>query len=192
MPTRATPSTSANSPHRIASCGVRGARCSMPGAKLRRRQRTTVELAVRRQRQPIQHHDRRRHHVVRQHLRQRRTKPDSINHGPKAAATYRRTLAATDIADQPPARRAPSSRATTTACDTPPAAAARPRSRQAQSGSRAASPARPPAPGTPAPRPPRHRARSPVRYIRLARHTHAARHAGRRQTAPTSDPNAVR
>ena len=27
MPTRSSPSTSANSPHRIASCGVRGARC---------------------------------------------------------------------------------------------------------------------------------------------------------------------
>ena len=37
-----------------------------PRAKLRRRQRPPVELAVRRQRQPIQHHDRRRHHVVRQ------------------------------------------------------------------------------------------------------------------------------
>ena len=52
MPTRSTPSTSANSPHSSSSCGVRGARCTCRGAKLRRRQRTPVELAVRRQRQP--------------------------------------------------------------------------------------------------------------------------------------------
>ena len=37
---------------------------------LRRRQRTTVELAVRRQRQTIQHHDRSRHQLLRQPLRQ--------------------------------------------------------------------------------------------------------------------------
>ena len=148
MPTRATPSTSANSPHRISSCGVRGARCACCRAKLRRRQRAPVELAVRRQRQPIQHHQRRRHHVLRQHLRQRRTKPHSINRGqsPASAALpppHSRPAAAPDP---------PSARATTTACDTPACRSSEPRSRQARSGTRAASPARPPAPETPAPR----------------------------------------
>ena len=53
-------------PAQDSSCGVRGARCARAEPDLRRRQRTAVELAVRRQRQPIQHHERRRHHVVRQ------------------------------------------------------------------------------------------------------------------------------
>ena len=168
MPTRASPSTSANSPHRISSCGVRGARCDAPSAKLRRRQRAPVELAVRRQRQPIQHHQRRRHHVVRQHLR---TAP----HEAPTASTAAKPPAPPPQLPPPhsrpaagptrPVRRAPPQPPATP----PPAAAAQPRSRQARSGTRAASPARRPAPETPAPRPPRHRARSPVRYIRLAR-----------------------
>ena len=44
---------------------------------------------------------------------------------------------------------------------------AQPRSRQARSGTRAASPARPPGPGTPAPRQTASAPRSPLRYIRL-------------------------
>ena len=90
------------------------------------------------------------------------------------------------IANQPRlAAPAHPSRATTTACDTPPAAAAQPRSRQARSGTRAASPARPHGPKTPAPRPnatapgprsgtsasqPRHRAMR-VRHKPLRRQT---------------------
>src|SRR3954467_3834551 len=45
---------------------------------LRRRQRATVELAVGRQRKPIQHHQRRRHHVLRQPLPQMPPQPRRI------------------------------------------------------------------------------------------------------------------
>ena len=66
MPTRSTPSTSANNPQRISSCGVRGARRACVGAESGLGQRAAVELAVRRQRQLVESDDRRRHHVVRQ------------------------------------------------------------------------------------------------------------------------------
>ena len=79
---------------------------------------------------------------------------------------HRRPRRRHHIADQPRGRprhpRAPPPPPATH----PLAAAAPPRSRQARSGTRAASPARPHAPKTPAHRPTRHRARSPVRYIR--------------------------
>ena len=97
MPTRSSPSTSANSPHRIASCGVRGARCACADRKLRRRQRPAVELAVRRQRQTLEHHDRRRHHVVRQLPRQR---------GAQRRRVERRARRRHHVADQPLAARA--------------------------------------------------------------------------------------
>ena len=157
-PTRGSPSTSANSPHSSASCGLRGARCTAPGRKLRRRQRTAVQLAVRRQRQTLQHHDRRRHHVLRQHPRQRSPKQSRLRH-------HSRPRSPNHIADQPRPP-APSSRATTTACDTPacrsstasisPGSIRNPRSFTCAS-------ARPRNSSTPSAR---HRARSPVRYIR--------------------------
>ena len=79
-PTRASPSTSANSPHSIASCGVARRTLQNARRKLRRRQRTPVELAVRRQRQTLQHHNRRRHHVLRQSSRQRSPKQSRLRH----------------------------------------------------------------------------------------------------------------
>ena len=80
-------------------------------ARLRRRQRPAVELAVRRQRQPLQHHERRRHHVVRQPLAPARAR--------SAAASTAHPGRRHHIADQPLARPAASSRATTAACATP-------------------------------------------------------------------------
>ena len=65
IPTRSSPSTSANSAHRISSCGVRGPRRTATAVTSGAGSATTVELAVGRQRQPIQHHIGRRHHVVR-------------------------------------------------------------------------------------------------------------------------------
>ena len=72
MPTRSSPSTSANKPHSSSSCG-RARRTRHPGGReLRRRQRAPVELAVGRQRKPIQHHEGRRNHVVRKAVAQMR------------------------------------------------------------------------------------------------------------------------
>src|SRR4029079_13562149 len=87
----------------------------------------------------------------------------------------------------PPHPRAPPPRPATH----PPAAAAPPRSRQARSGTRAASPARPLAPQTPAPHPP---ATGPG--LRSGTSANPAphqppHHAGRPQTAPPSAPNAA-
>ena len=92
-----------------------------PSRKLRRRQRTTVELAVRRQRQPIQHHDRRRHHVVRQaRAPAPPAAPAGIQRSPPQPPPHSRPAACRDAAaEPPPPEPAPSSRATTTACDTP-------------------------------------------------------------------------
>ena len=61
---------------------LRRARCSPQRAHrlLRRRQRTTVELAVGRQRKTIQHHERRRHHVLGKSRRKRRVNT-SAYHG---------------------------------------------------------------------------------------------------------------
>ena len=126
--------------------------------KLRRRQRTPVELAVRRQRQPIQHHNRRRHHVLRQHLRQRRTKPMRLRRRrTRAAQPHSRSAAG-----RPPRRPAP-----------PPPPAPRPHARSSTASispgsirnprSFTCASARPRNSSTPSAR---HRARSPVRYIR--------------------------
>ena len=99
---------------------------------LRRRQRTAVELAVRRQRQPLQNNDRRRHQVLRQNARKRRPKPRPVQHRTRrrnhiANQTLRPASPAVRIAAPPqqPAQHRP-------------AAAAQPRSRQAQSGNREA------------------------------------------------------
>ena len=129
----------------------------MRRGKLRLRQRATVELAVRRQRQPLQHHERRRHHVVRQAPPQRR---------PQRRRIKRRTRRRHHVADSR-GWPAPSCRAITTACDTPacrsstasisPGSIRNPRSFTCAS-------ARPRNSSTPSDR---HRARSPVRYIRL-------------------------
>ena len=144
MPTRSSPSTSANSAHRIASCGVRGARCECAEPKLRLRQRPAVELAVRRQRQPLQHHQRGRHHVVRQLPRQR---------GPQRRRVQHRARRRHHIADQPLAARAVPPRDHRGLRHARLPQPAPPRSRPARSGTRAASPARPRGPGTPARRP---------------------------------------
>ena len=50
--------------------------------RLRRRQRATVQLAVRRQRQPIQNHQRRRHQVLRQPLQKRPPQHRTIQRSP--------------------------------------------------------------------------------------------------------------
>ena len=75
-----------------AACAAHDATAT--AAQLRLRQRPAVELAVRRQRQPLQHHQRRRHHVVRQSPRQRSPQrrriraqpPQPAPHSPPAAA----------------------------------------------------------------------------------------------------------
>ena len=66
-PTRSSPSTSANTPHKISSSHRRRTPArAAPRRVIRGGQRRPVHLPVRRQRQPIQHHHRRRHHVLRQ------------------------------------------------------------------------------------------------------------------------------
>ena len=79
--------------------------------RLRRRQRTPVELAVGRQRKPLQHHKRRRNHVVRKAPTQMRPQPRSIRHAPPAAPPPHRPTSRLPAA--------PSSRAITAACATP-------------------------------------------------------------------------
>ena len=162
MPTRATPSTSANSPHRISSCGVRGARCACCGAKLRRRQARAGRAC-----------------------RSASAATDPAPPAPTAPCTPAAPATAPHeapsisrgqprlrrscrhhIADQPLVPTPPSARATTAACDTPgcrsstasisPGSIRNPRSFTCAS-------ARPRNSSTPSPR---HRARSPVRYIR--------------------------
>ena len=177
MPTRSTPSTSANSAHSTSSAACAAPRNACSRHRLRRRQRPPVELAVRRQRQPLQHHERRRHHVVRQPLAPACARSAAASGAPRRRPPPHRPPAACSPG--------PSSRATTAACAT----AGMPRQRrldlaQARCGSRAASPAasaRPRNSSTPSAR---QRARSPVRYIRLA----AAPITGRPRTAPPSAP----
>ena len=171
---RETPRTSANSAHSTSSCGVRGPRNAARRHRLRRRQRTPVELAVGRQRQPLQHHQRSRHHVVRKPLGQappatkphRPHNPPPPPHSPPAAAARPHPRARSPPPAKPP--------------HSPPA---QPRSRQARCGTRAASPAHPHAPGTPAPRP--HASAPNPRSGTSARRR---AHAGRQQTAPPSAP----
>ena len=141
MPTRSSPRTSANSEHRISSCGVRGPRRSP--ASFRRRQRSAVKLAVRRQRQPINNHKCRRHHVVRQPRTKSRPQPRRINRAARRRHHIRhQTLLAGRVLPR-----------TTTACATSPRAAVPPQSPQAQCETRAASPAGRHGPKTPKPRP---------------------------------------
>ena len=126
--------------------------------QLRRRQRPAVELAVRRQRQPLQHHQRGRHHVVRQLPRQRCPQAPRYPQPRPPPPPHSRSAAGSP---------GPSCRAITAACDTPACAASaasispgsirNPRSFTCAS-------ARPRNSSTPSDR---HRARSPVRYIRL-------------------------
>ena len=92
IPTASTPSTSANRPHRISSCGVPRTTPRRHPDSLRRRQRTAVKLAVRRQRKRIQHHDRRRHQILRQTTRQR---------SPKRTTVQTRTRARTGTRAEP-------------------------------------------------------------------------------------------
>ena len=145
MPTRCSPSTSANSAHRISSCGVRGARTAAaasdpaPAAPCGRACRSASAAARRAPQTP--------------------TAPCSpAGCSPRCA----RSAAASTlpiggrhhIGHQPLAARArPRAQSPPPA---PPrhAAAAPPRSRQARCGSRASSPAGRRAPGSPEPRPP--------------------------------------
>ena len=177
MPTRASPSTSANSPHRISSCGV--ARRPLqpaprptapaPAARAGRACRSASAAAAPAPRAPTAPCSSGSCRA------ERRTKQRRLGHSRPGRADH--------VADQPLVRprrrRAPPPPPATR----PPAAAAQPRSRPARSGSRAASPAHRRGPGTPARRRARQRARSPVRYIRARRRS---AHAGRRRTAPPS------
>ena len=113
--------------------------------EVRRRQRLAVELAVGGQRQPLQNHQCRRHHVVGEAATQmrpqcrRHPQPDRPPqpHRPPAACCP----ACPPAPSPPPAPRSH-------------AAPAPPRSRQAQCGTRAASPGCRHAPESPKPRPP--------------------------------------
>ncbi len=172
IPTRASPNTSANSAHRISSCGVRGTSPHRP-RYVRRRQRATVQLAVGRQRKTIQHHDRRRHHVLRQprpkmRTQRRRIRPPQprrrnhiANQLPAARAVLARNHRSLRNAPLPNQRRLdlprlnPETRAPSTC------ASARPRNSSTPST--------------------RQRAKSPVRYIRPPHHQ-----TGPQQTAPPS------
>ena len=116
-----------------------------PNTMLRRRQRTTVELAVGRQRKPIQNHERRRHHVLGKALPQMRPQRCRIQH---------RIPRRHHIANQPLAAGAVLARNHRRLRNIPHGEPAPPRSRPARCGSRAPSPAHPRAPGTPARRRP--------------------------------------
>ena len=109
MPTRSSPSTSANSAHSSSSCGVRGPRIVGRG-EVRRRQRLAVELAVGRERKLVQRHERRRHHVVRQ----------AGSRDARAMPQHRELDRRLPPPHRPPAAccRARSSRAITAACAT--------------------------------------------------------------------------
>ena len=150
-------STSANRPHRISSCGVRGARRACDRQRFGRRQRAAVELAVRRsaaacraRRSPAAPCSRAALPEMLAQLGRRTLWPPAPRRRPAACARAR-----------PRAR----SRRPAPRC---PAAAAPPRSRRARCGSPRSltwSSARPRNSSTPSAR---QRARSPVRYIRLA------------------------
>ncbi len=158
-PTRSTPQHLGKQPaqHRLRGRARRTVRPRR--AHLRRRQRAAVELAVRRQRQTLQHHERRRHHVVRQRRRQRRTKlrhiqrgrPPPPPHSPPAAAPPPRHPSRTRHHRR---RATPACRSSTASIS--PGSIRNPRSFTCAS-------ARPKNSSTPSGR---HRARSPVRYIR--------------------------
>ena len=141
---------------------------------LRRRQRAAVELAVRRQRKPLQNHKRRRNHVVRKAPRQMPPQPLRIRARVRRAPPH----------SQPAACRPTHPRAQSPPPAPPPhAPAAPPRSRPAQCGTRAASPAHPRAPGNPEPRP---SASAPGRRCGTSGSRNPQ--TGPRQTAPPSAP----
>ena len=153
-----TPSTSANSEHRISSCGVRGAAAA----------RTASDPA------PAAHGGPacRSASAAADPAPPAQTAPCS----PAAAADSAPRSAATSsaapgrrhhVAHQPRAGPARPRAPPPPPAQHPPAATAPPRSRQARSGTRAASPARPTRPRNSSTPSERQRARSPVRYIRL-------------------------
>ena len=75
--------------------------------RLRRRQRTAVELAVGRERKPLHNHQRRRHHVLRKAPPQMRAQRRSIEaraSDTRASIARVRSGRSHHIADQPPAR----------------------------------------------------------------------------------------
>ena len=94
MPTRGRPRTSANSAHRISSCGVRGARTAAgvrSGAGSARRSSLPFGVSG----SALENHKRRRHHVIRQATRQRehaapphqrRTRPPQPRRPPAACS----------------------------------------------------------------------------------------------------------
>ena len=143
---------------------------------VRRRQRLAVELAVGRERKPVQRHKGRRHHVVRQALPEMRPQRRRIGSRRPRPPPHR-----------PPAACCP---AYPRARSPPPAprrhgAPARPRSRPARCGSRAASPAHRPARGNPAPRP-----RASARGRRCGTCGSPPGRTDRPRTAPPSAPPA--
>ena len=151
--------------------------------RLRGRQRAPVELAVRRQRQPIEHHKRRRHHVVRQ-ARAQDARAALQHPAPpcRPPPPHRPRDAATAAA-------APAlvlARATTAACATPAcrnsAASISPGSMRKPRSFTCAS-ARPKNSSTPSWR---QRARSPVRYIRLPARPERVGHEPLRRQPRTS------
>ena len=154
----------------------RARRAHRRGREVRRRQRPPVELAVRRQRQPIQQHECRRHHVVGQ---------------ARGNMRPQRSLHRRSHPRLPPRRRpAAWCRAHPRAQSPPPAprrhaAPAPPRSRPARCGSRGSSPARRRARGSPAPRP---RASAPDRRCGTCGCRQAQ--TDRPRTAPPSAPHA--
>ena len=129
MPTAASPSVSANSPHSTSSCGVRGSAPHRRHRRLRRRQRAPVELAVRRQRQPLQHHERRRHHVVRQALAKMRPQRRRIRRRRRPSPPHRPPAVAR-AADRraPPRRPAPRRACRSSAASISPGSMRKPRS----------------------------------------------------------------
>ena len=142
---------------------------------LRRRQRTTVELAVGRQRKPIQHHKRRRHHVLGKAPTQMRTQHRRIRN---------RSTRRNHIANQPLAPRAVLARNHRSLRNIPMPNQRRLDLAQARSGTRAPSPAHPHAPGTPAPR---HHASA--QGPRCGTSGSPQHQTGPQQTAPPSDPH---
>ena len=161
IPTRESPSTSANSPHRISSAGVRGPRPARPASGSGAGSARTVELAVRRQRKTSP---------------QTQTPTEPCTPAAAAARCARNAPASTPARTRRRrhiARPAAPARRSSRTTQPPPAA---PRHDPAAAASISPGSMRKPAQlhlrirparQTPAPRPRRHRAKSPVRYIRL-------------------------
>ena len=145
MPTRSSPSTSANSAHRISSCGVRGARRTVVGARsgAGSARRSSLPFGVSGSRSSTTNAA--RHHVVRKAPTKMRPQRRRI----RCVSTRSRH----HIGHQPlVARRHPRAQSPPPAPHSD-AAPAPPRSRQARCGSRASSPGCPHAQESPEPRP---------------------------------------